>query len=301
MFLDLMVMALMVTAEVDVPQVKAGELKKVTNVESSYPFWSPDGSRIVFQSDRNGNSDIYIMKSDGTGLTRLTDRPEADQTPAWSPDGTRIVFQALRDGNEEIYVMNADGSNQVNVTRHPSNDSHPYWSPDGKRIIFNTNRDTGETDEVYTMQADGTDLRRLTTNDIWDTYASWSPDGKKILLRKRIKEPGIDGEGKPMDFNSEIFVMEADGSGAVNLSRNPAFDGWPSWSPDGRRILFSSNRSGTFGVYVMNADGSGVQPLMMSQPGEEHTKPIWSRDGKKIVCTRTKDGNVEIFTLDVQP
>lgn len=120
-------------------------------------------------------------------------------------------------------------------------------------------------------------------------------------MRKRIKEPGLTFDYKPMEFNSEVFVMEPDGSGAVNLTRHPAFDGWPSWSPDGKRILFSSNRSGTIGVYVMNADGSGVQALVTSQPGEEHTKPIWSRDGKKIVCTRTKDGNVEILTLDVQP
>jgi TolB protein len=151
------------------------------------------------------------------------------------------------------------------------------------------------------MKADGSDVRRLTQNDIDDTYASWSPDGGKIALRKRIEEPGIDGEGKPYEFNSEVFVMGADGANAVNVTRHPAFDGWPSWSPDGRRILFASNRSGVFQIYVMKADGSGVQTLVTSPTGEDHTKPIWSRDGRKIIFTRTKDGNVEIFTLDVQP
>lgn len=281
---------------VDAP---AGKLLKVTPVESSYPFWSPDGTKIVFHSDRNGNLDIYTMNADGTGLARLTDHPAIDQTPVWSPDGTKIIFQSLRDGNEELYVMNADGSNPVNITRHPANESHPYWSPDSQNIIFNTTRDDGETDEVYTMKADGTDLKRLTKNDIWDTYASWSPDGKKILYRSRIKAPGITYDGEPMEFNSEIFLMDADGSSPVNLSNHKAFDGWPSWSPDGKRILFSSNRSGAFQIYVMNADGSNVRELVKSQgPEEELTKPIWSRDGSKVVFTRTRDGNVEIFTLE---
>lgn len=278
----------------------AGKLLKVTNVESSYPFWSPDGTKIVFHSDRNGAPDIYTMNADGTGLVRLTDHPQADQTPVWSPDGRKIVFQSLRDGNEELYVMNVDGSNQVNITRHPASESHPYWSQDSTRIIFNTNRDDGETDEVYTMKADGTDLKRLTRNDIYDTYASWSPDGKKILFRSRIKAPGLTYDRKPMEFNSEIYVMDADGSNPVNLSKHEAYDGWPSWSPDGTKILFSSNRSGAIQVYVMDADGSNVQALVKSQgPEEEFTKPIWSRDGSKIVFTRTKDGNVEIFTLEV--
>ena len=152
------------------------------------------------------------------------------------------------------------------------------------------------------MKADGTDVKRLTKNDIWDTYASWSPDGKKILYRSRIKAPGNTYGGEPMEFNSEIFLMDADGTNPINLSNHKAFDGWPSWSPDGKRILFSSNRSGPFQIYVMNVDGSNVQALVQSPGvGEEFTKPIWSRDGSKIVFTRTKDGNVEIFTLEVSP
>jgi Tol biopolymer transport system component len=272
--------------------------QKLTAIENSYPFWSPDGGRIVFHSNRSGNRDLYVINADGSGLTRLTDNPAGDGTPAWSPDGARIVFQSDRDGNDEIYVMRSDGSQPVNLTRNLASDSHPYWSPDGTRIIFNSNRDDGENDEVYTMKADGTDLRRLTRNDIWDTYASWSPDGRKIAFRRRLKEPGVGSDGKPIPLNSEIFVMDADGSHAVNLTRNPAFDGYPAWTPDGR-IVFASNRSGAFQILTMDAQGGDLR-VVVPNPGDEVTHPQWSRTGK-LVFTREREGSVDLWVKDAGP
>ncbi|HSU84498.1 MAG TPA: hypothetical protein VLR69_18940 [Thermoanaerobaculia bacterium] len=276
--------------------VKVGDLQKLTAIENSYPFWSPDGSRIVFHSNRTGRRQIYVMNADGSGLKRLTGDTSEDGTPAWSPDGARIVFQSDRDGNDEIYVMDADGSHPVNLTHNPGSDSHPYWSPDGARILFNSNRDDGENDEVYTMKADGTDLRRLTRNDLWDTYASWSPDGRKIAFRRRLKEPGMDSDGKPSNFNSEVFVMDGDGGHAVNLTRSPAFDGYPAWTPDGR-IVFASNRSGAFQILVMNAHGGDLR-VVVPNAGDEVTHPQWSRAGK-LVFTREREGSVDLWVKDV--
>src|SRR6185436_2023005 len=93
--------------------------------------------RIAFQSDRDGNNEIYVMNGDGSGLINLTNDPSDDYLPVWSPDGKRILFSSTRDGNWEIYMMNADGSAQTNLTNNPANDGDMNWSPDGTQIVFN--------------------------------------------------------------------------------------------------------------------------------------------------------------------
>jgi len=107
--------------------------------------------RIAFNSNRDGNWEIYVMNGDGTGQTRLTNNPAEDFSPAWSPDGLRIAFSSKRDGNPEIYIMNADGTGQTRLTNSPANDVHPTWSPDGTRIAFETDRDGNS--EIYVMNA----------------------------------------------------------------------------------------------------------------------------------------------------
>ena len=92
------------------------------------PAWSPDGSKIVFRSNRDGNEEIYIMNADGTGQTNLTNDPGMDWHPVWSPDGTKIAFDSWREGKSAIYVMNMDGSNLINLTNRWG-DTNPHWRP----------------------------------------------------------------------------------------------------------------------------------------------------------------------------
>jgi Tol biopolymer transport system component len=141
-----------------------------------FPLWSPDGSRIAFQSNRDGVGEILAMNADGTGQTNLTQNPALDGAAAWSPDGTKIAFVSLRDGNAEIYVMNADGTGQTRLTNDPAWDAGPSWSPDGTKIAFESARD-GDY-RVYVMDADGTDVRRLANEvsgfPVW-TESRWIP------------------------------------------------------------------------------------------------------------------------------
>jgi Tol biopolymer transport system component len=205
--------------------------------------WSPDGTRIVLWSSRDGNAEIYVMNADGSNLVRLTNNPADDVQPAWSSDGTRIAFVSNRDGaRAEIYVMNTDGSNFARLTYDQTENGVPSWSPDSTRIAFQKGIDSGR--EIYVMNADGTNPIRLTNNSVGDGDPAWSPDGTRIAFTSE------------RDGNREIYVMNADGSNPVRLTNNPAWDEYPSWSPDGTRIVFTSMRDGNREVYVMNTDGS---------------------------------------------
>jgi TolB protein len=291
--------------------LQLGPAHRVTNVQDAYPMLAPDGSRILFESNRTGNWEIYTMKPDGTDLVRLTTNLAPDVTPIWSPDGKRIVFASERDaGDSEIYVMNADGSGQRRLTRQPGDDSHPHWSPDGARIVFNSARSTPDLSvdwskqhiEIFTMAADGSDVRQLTHFRTVTTYPQFSPDGKKIAFRRTLDEAGFLWDLTLGVRNSEVFVMNADGSNPVNVSKSAAYDGWPAWSQDGSKILFSSNRAGPANIgqlYSADVDGGNLTKLT-DGPGS-FVQPSWSRDGKRIYAFQhweTEDfGNIAVFEV----
>ena len=161
------------------------------------PVWSPDGRRIAFDSDRDGNWEVYVMNADGSGVTRLTGNDAVDGSPSWSPDGRRIAFDSKRDGNREIYVMNADGSSVTRLTHNPADDGYPSWSPDGRRIAFDSKRDGNR--EIYVMNADGSGVTRLTYNGANDLFPDWSPDGRRIAFHSN------------RDGRMDIYVMNSAG------------------------------------------------------------------------------------------
>jgi hypothetical protein len=238
------------------------------------PAFSPDGSRIVFASERDGNEEIYVMNADGTSPVRLTNDGGYDYAPSFSPDGGRIVFTADRDGNEEIYVMSADGSGQVNLTNRAGHDRYPSFSPDGSKIVFESTRDGGDG-EVYVMNADGTNQTRLTANGGFQP--SFSPEGAKIAFT-------TDNNG----MGSAVALMNADGTSQAFLTNNAgSSDTDPFFSPDGTQIAFKSNRDGDDEIYVMSADGSSQTRL--TSVGGADVSPAWQT---LLACTPPPAGGV---------
>ena len=189
------------------------------------PVWSPDGKKIAFMSDRDtpGTFQIYVINSDGSGLKQLTNVQRTGSaagigTYSWSPNGARIVFSTDRDGNREVYTMNADGSNPVNLTRDKSYDDSPVWSPTGKLIAFVSDR--SGVPGIYVMNEDGTNVIRLSQGLPIAVLPRWSADGTQIAF---VSDDGNE--------NQDIYRVSPDGSGLVNLTRNPAQDTFPVWLP----------------------------------------------------------------------
>ena len=233
----------------------------------STPAWSPDGRTIAFFS---GNK-VYLMNADGSEHRQLTKTlfDVRARALAWSPDGRKLAF--FGKGGRcpicfNLYVVNSDGSGLRNLTGKlwaagagsgggPTFD--PAWSPDGQMIAFVglMGLTAGLGEPIYVVKVDGSGLRNLTPKPV-GAYAApaWSPDGRKIAFVS------------DRDRNSEVSVMNANGKGQRNLTRNPAYDADPAWSPDGRKIAFVSNRDSSYGVYVMNADGGGQRRLAQRSP-----------------------------------
>jgi len=285
--------------------VMIDSVSAVTKVADRYPNWSPDGKMIVFESNRAGKKfEIYTMNDNGEKIKYLSHNKMNDETPRWSPDGSFIMFtRYLSENNSEIFTMKSDGSNLKQLTNHPFRDGHAKFSPDGKKIIFNSQRDDeGKLElknyELYEMNTNGTGIKRLTNYFEWDTYPSYSPDGRKILWRRILADTTA-----PRGYNSEIFVMNCNGSEIKNLTNHKSYDGYPEWSPDGTQIVFASSRHGQttehIQLFVMNADGTDVKQITFNEIGEEDNRPDWSLDGKRIVFNRVNKDGTRIYIMNI--
>jgi len=266
--------------------VLLGLLTFVISPSVSYAAFPGTNGKIAFDSNRDGNEQIYVINPDGSSLTQLTFSTGADGYPEWSADSTKIVFDSNRDGNHEIYVMNADGSGQTNLTSHPGDDIVPTFSPDGSKIAFTSLRDGNG--EIYVMNVNGTGQTNLTNNSAGDAQPAWSPDGTKIAFES-------DRNGL-----SQIYVMNADGTNVTQLTTSYR-NGGANWSPDGTKIAFHTDRDcngcGTYyDIYSMSADGTG-QTRLAFDPAYA-TNPAWSADGTKIVFESQRDGNYEVYVMN---
>ena len=245
---------------------------------------------LLFESNRDGNSEIYRLNLADQRLTRLTIDPGVDTQPAWSPDGSKIAFASNRSGNFDIYIMNADGTALTNLTNNPADDRDPAWSPDGSKIAFTTNRDGNN--EIYAMNADGANPVNLTFNPANDSEPTWFTQQMVLMLYTDWIAFTSDRDG-----NQEVYAMLPDGTEQVNLTLYPANDHSPVGMRDGKQIAFVSNRDANQEIYLMNTDGSSPS-ILINNPSEDQL-PAASPSSPWLAFTTNRNGNQEIYMFNL--
>src|ERR1044071_8448681 len=266
--------------------------------QDSGAVWSPDGTKLLFISQSNVSNlrALWVTNADGSNQIRIGIAAyDYDNDPSWSPDGTKIVYtRNYYDGSNpavrSIYTANANGTNRTRlVSVDGDNDIAPVWSPDGTKIRFvRAKLENNETlVDLYEMNADGTNQHNLTNlHNVSYEAPHWSPDGSKVAF--------ITGD----NGNQDVTVMNADGTGRVNVFHTNNYLGLYGWSPNSTKLLIGT----TFiqglgaGIHVVNADGSGS--LHFGGDAEYNQNPDWSPDGTRIVFTSRRAGDVVIDIIN---
>jgi Tol biopolymer transport system component len=276
--------------------------------------WSPDGKKVAFSGPEN---EICIADADGENLSKLK-LPTTEEDViwglrglSWSPDGVEIAVAGWafpqppgEPPSADIYAINVESGEARKLTDSPDTCKYEVaWSPDGTQIVFVAlNRNPPDYFHIYVIDAVGSNQRLLfdVPQIDLDSGISWSPDGKKLMY----VSPVVAGEME--SYYHEIYVVDVEDGTTINLTNTPRiYDRDPAWSPDSKRIAFSSGGLGHNQIHIMDADGSNV--VKLTDEDLECYEPSWSPDGKKIVFSGGKvqrpgggeQGWDSIFILDV--
>jgi TolB protein len=309
-------------------------LRQLTNGgENAEAYFSADGRRLIFQSTRDGRScdQEYIMNVDGSGLHRVSNGTGKTTCGFFYANDQRVLFGSSHTEQRDcppkpdpskgyvwgldpfdIFTAKPNGDDLRRLTNYGVYTAEAVVSPDGRRIVFTSLKD-GDLD-IYTMNVDGSDVRRLTTTPGYDGGPWWSPDGTKIvyrawhpvdsavttyreLLAQRLVRPN----------RMELWVMNADGSGQRQITQLGGANFGPSWTTDGKRLIFSSNykqpRSGNFDLFLINLDGTGLEQITTQDTFDGF--PMFSPDGKHLVWASNRNdakaGETNLFIADWVP
>jgi TolB protein len=308
-------------------------IRQLTNGgENAEAYFSRDGRRLIFQSTRDGRTcdQQYIMNSDGSHPRRVSNG-RGKTTCGYFMNGDRRIFFASSDALEkdcppkpdaskgyvwrldpfDIYTAQADGSRRRRLTRFGVYTAEGVLSPDGHRIVF-TSLKGGDLD-IYVMNVDGSGLKQLTHQIGYDGGPWWSPDGKQIVYRANHPATPTDVKAytdlltqrlvRPNKM--DLWLMDADGSNQRQITHLGAASFGPSWTADGKRIIFSSNhhtdpKLGNFDLFLVNPDGTQLEQVTTAPTFDGF--PMFSPDGKKIVWASNRhDANpheTNIFVAD---
>lgn len=252
--------------------------------------WSPDGSRLLFSSARQGEQQIYVMDASGQNLRQLTDEPLGAMQGDWSPEGDRVAYVAFTSADATLIVRDVASGERDLAYAHPDGAiAEPDWSPDARSILFTLRMEL----DAYAVDLDGMlyvlelDLAGNPTArslDVRGASPVWSPDASRIAFISDL-------EGQP-----DLYVMDADGGNMTRLTEDPVDERYPAWSPDGGRIAYArAVDESSIDLYTITVDGADIQRLTH----DEHANyaPAWSPDGSRIVFDSNREGSLLLYAI----
>jgi Tol biopolymer transport system component len=301
------------TVVADSGESRFGRITRLTrDGENAEAYFSRDGAQLIFQSTRDGGAcdQQYVMNVNGSALRRVSTGAGKTTCGYFYDNDRRILFSSTHAADSacpprpdpssgyvwgldpfEIYTARADGSDLQRLTNWNAYTAEATVSPDGQRVVFTSTKD-GDL-EIYTMNVDGSDVRRLTNSPGYDGGPFYSPDGEKIVYRAYHPTDSVElatyrellGRNMVRPNRMEIWVMNADGTDQRQITQLGGANFAPYFTPDGRRIIFSSNhrnpRSRNFDLYLVNLDGTGLEQVTTNP--EFDGFPMFSPDGTKLI------------------
>jgi Tol biopolymer transport system component len=276
--------------------VASGEKRLITEVDAVQPSWSPHGGRIAYWGllKGTGRRDIWTLPASGGDAIAVTEDVHLDWNPVWSPDGKYLHFSSDRGGSMNLWrILIDEGSGKVLgppeavTTGGSASRQHIAFSGDGKRMAY---------------------LERTDLRNIWKVAfdpMTGKVQGEPVPVTRgsrRATDPNVSSDGDWLAFGSwgdleEIFIVRTDGSDRRQLTDNPHNDRRPRWSPDGEKITFYSDRSGSYEIWTIDPDGSGLQQLTET-PGQSSRHSAWSPDGLSMSYYSSNEGISYIFETD---
>ena len=302
--------------------------------ENAEAYWSPDGTKLVFQSTRDGAKcdAIYVMDADGKNVKRVSSGKGRTTCAYFLPDGKRILYASTHAAADtcpappdrshgytwavydsyDLWTCDLDGKNAKRLTSEKGYDAEATLSPDGKRIVWTSMR--GGDLDLWSMNVDGTDVKQLTDRAGYDGGAFFSPDSKSIVWRAGYPEQGnlaafgqyteLLNKGLVKPGKMDLWIMDADGKHKRQVTSLAGASFAPYFTPDGSKIVFASNyedpKGRSFELYLVGLDGSDLERVTNAPPFNSF--PMFSPDGKKLVFASNRNakerGETNLFVAD---
>ncbi|MEM9329093.1 MAG: DPP IV N-terminal domain-containing protein [Bacteroidota bacterium] len=255
--------------------------------DDRYPRWSPDGQYLSFESNRDGNWNIYIMKQDGKDLLQVTKHAEQDRFATWHPSGQEILFCSDRTGKFELYRYNIETRQlgSVALDTITSDVIFPDYSPDGQQIAFTAHAN------LFLTTVDGTPTSQLTDDSTRSLYPVWSPDQGTLAFFSRRDTKGQ---------TDDIYLYQLQESKLTRLTQWPTHNFAPSWSPNGRSLICSTSlEGGRPELYTIDVQSGELRRVTTNSYGD--TEPDWHPDQNLIAYACQRAGNYDICLLPLEP
>lgn len=239
--------------QIFVIDLASGIIKQLTfEGENIEPSWSPDGSKIAYACKKEGTKfELCLMNADGSGQHTLTQNDYNDWNPRWSPDGQFLVYSSSEFQYSHVHIFDLANKTSRRLVTATGNEGGGRWSPAGSQILFTADR--GGYFNLYTCGTDGNQEKQLTDFGR-DDHGAWSPDGKSIVFVRTISTAGISSI-------VDLFIIDANGQNPKQLTNDPLLENWPTFSPDGKWILFSRAMGSENQLLVIPVEGGTPAPL----------------------------------------